>query len=334
MNIKSWFKSWWPWSTKPGATIPVESEGNVQQPRRPPLTTLFGRAAHPAERPAGVSLAKPPLPARIGAASLTKDVAGQPPRRNRSPVPLGSLRPVADDPAMSQMDFAAPIPEAVPDLVAVIARSAFVTERLRGSRVSALWPQHVVRSTYGLAGYRMPTADPEFRTLNWQGQQPPDAAIHIQVLALIAIFLDAVHREGMAHGDVSADGFRYAVAPVRVCAVELNSVRVLGGVPFTRRYAALPDARLTRHEEPDRVASLDADRYAFSRLVGTFMDGAPSQTVPADTIALIRRLLRRADGPPGTAPTMAEWVTALAGRGPLESSTRLEMIPPDPRTDN
>lgn len=147
-----------------------------------------------------------------------------------------------------------------------------------------------------------------------------------QLLWLVARFLDAMHCEGIAYGDISWDNFSFQFDPkVRLSVYYFESTRAIG----SRAMIIVPTVNPANWHDPEapgEPASFDTDRYKFAllayrMLVSKTLDARiDSAQIPKHLATFndrqvrhMRRLWIRAAGERGTRPTIHEWLWALEG---------------------
>ncbi|CAN5279696.1 hypothetical protein BH09ACT11_BH09ACT11_06650 [soil metagenome] len=141
----------------------------------------------------------------------------------------------------------------------------------------------------------------------------------LEVVRAVAAWLAAMHRADVVFGGLSLSSLAFARGPVRVCALDYATARLLGSAPW-----APTPAVGGRSLEP-HVSSLDGDRRGFAAMAFDLLVPAreidreiwfasPSKLpgVGEDTSERLHRLWTRAKGLPGAAPTLAEWESALS----------------------
>jgi hypothetical protein len=241
--------------------------------------------------------------------------------------------------------FTTPIPEAVGDLETLIEARAGVEARLADTRIDLCWPIQATAEDDKLTGYIMPRiASDFFYSTDWRGRDRERqlafaireiSAVklpflvndeqRVELVWLVARFLDAMHSEGLAYGDISWTNFSFQIDPVvRLSVHDFDSTRIMGRRSLTRAPAAHTVDWDDPRAQPEAAASFDTDRYRFAllayrMLVGKTLDGRIDSDQIPDQIPMfndhqvkhMRSLWIRADGDRGTRPTIHEWLSAL-----------------------
>jgi hypothetical protein len=261
----------------------------------------------------------------------------------------GRVYVLQDDPTKVAKLFTHPIPSAALEFERILEAGREVTFRLSGQPITVTWPEQAVVSSGGLDGYVMPRIRDDFyfeiqtrlrkrrelrelmfaipRKQAIAAVEAPSDLERLTLVRLVASFLDAMHRSDLVYGDISWVNFTYALGPQpRLCVLDFDSTRRVGGPPFTRK----PAADTVDWHDPSlgrgwRLATLDIDRYKFALLVmrllitrdlGSPLDSQvtvdPVPGLRSDQVAMLQHLLRRAAGPSGTRPQLSEWRTALS----------------------
>lgn len=227
----------------------------------------------------------------------------------------------------------------------LVARGAMVRNALDGSRIDLVWPDTPRIGPDGLEGYEMPRIRSDYytsvtsprgttlrecqlmyavpRASQFTIDRKPTDSERIMLLVLVARFLQAMHAHDLVYGDISWANFVFALDPVRLCVLDFDSTRVIGSPSFTRA----PAPNTVDWDDPTSggtVALFDSDRFKFALLVHRLLIAgdhfssmepalAPTSVPGLDTTAsyAVVVLLRRAAGPAGTRPTIAEWLHVL-----------------------
>lgn len=226
----------------------------------------------------------------------------------------------------------------------LVHRRTDVEAEVSGHPIHLCWPESPVRRGGELIGYTMPRIGGQFyfemtfgsvtkkhaRELQHaiprkQGAVPfpfeVDDRQRLELVYLVAVFLDGMHRNDLVYGDFSWMNFTFSLDPVELCVLDFDSSRVQGSLPFTR---SLP-LDSPNWEDPQWhgsiVVRMDSDRYKFAlfayrMLVAKSLDAEIDPDRAAewgrDTgSAVLSGLWSRAIGAAGTRPPMSQWVAAL-----------------------
>jgi hypothetical protein len=257
----------------------------------------------------------------------------------------GQIYEIVGDPDRVLKAFLVPIPAAKDNLDAVLGALDRVAENLRSLPITLCWPERAVTKENYLLGYVMRRIQSPFYFTSSRGllskrllrelqyAVPRRSAFEmpvvkpneiLELVRLVARFLDAMHRQDLVYGDISWTNFTFALDPIRLCVHDFDSTRCLGGDAFT----AQPPLDTIDWDDPDArdasVATLDSDRYKFALLAyrmliakdlhsrldpGGAVAAAASEVLPSSDL---QHLWRRAAGPLGTRPQLVEWLRALA----------------------
>lgn len=236
-----------------------------------------------------------------------------------------------------------PLEQGLPELNELIHRRVDVEKSIGQHPVSLCWPENPIRKDGVMTGYTMPIIAEKFyfeqaygsvtkdRLRELQHAIPRQSAFplpfdvddddRLELVYLVAVFLDAMHRNDIVYGDFSWMNFTFSLNPVELCVLDFDSSRVQGSLPFTRSQPLdSPD-----WEDPESqgavVARVDSDRYKFALFAYRMLvakdlyssiDPDRVDALSADPqLESLKGLWIRALGVAGSRPQVAEWVRAL-----------------------
>lgn len=217
-----------------------------------------------------------------------------------------------------------------------------LSERVSVPGVEVVWPENPVCEHNRIVGYTMPRIGERFvvevasqRKLAefslalankgmFEPSRSPSPQQMMELLQLVALFVDQLHKHDFIYGDISHKNFLYALDPVGVQVLDVDTMRQLGQDNLVAcRGAYTPDWK-----DPDeRTSGFNTDRYRFALLVHRYLVARSLQALPSMDQedprieglndvenAHVGSLLRRAAAGSGGRPTMAEWCMALGVR--------------------
>lgn len=239
--------------------------------------------------------------------------------------------------------WSTPLKRGLPELNELIHRRADVKKSMGQHPVSLCWPENPIRNDGIMTGYTMPKIAEKFYFEQTHGSVtkehlrelqhaiPRKSAFafpfevddddRLELVYLVAVFLDAMHRNDIVYGDISWVNFTFSVNPIELCVLDFDSSRVQGSLPFTRSLPLdSPD-----WEDPEWtgsvVARVDSDRYKFALFAYRMMVsedltsgidlGRIEQSVSEARLEPMCDLWIRSLGPAGSRPQASEWVRAL-----------------------
>jgi len=248
-----------------------------------------------------------------------------------------------------------PLSKGLPELEELVHRRADVERATVQHPISLCWPENPIRKEGLLTGYTMPKIAEKFyfeqtfgpvtkqHLRELQHAIPRNSAVpypfhvgdddRVELVYLVAVFLDALHSNDVVYGDFSWMNFTFSVDPIELCVLDFDSSRVLGSLPFTRNLPIdSPD-----WEDPESpgsaVVRIDSDRYKFAlfayrMLVAKDLNSEidsewANRSRSHSRIEPLRDLWIRSMGPAGTRPQVAEWVRALE---PLRSEPSTQPV--------
>jgi len=248
--------------------------------------------------------------------------------------------------------YYAPIDNARTNFTELVEAGRRLGPPLAAHGVSALWPVHVLGPGESVEGYVMPRMPDRFHTeihtpygpdrqeatLEFALEPDPDKAFYplrvlsagerIELVRLVALFLDTLHAHDLVYGDLSLKNMRFATDPIELLVMDMDGVHHIAT-------PVIPDKDLANTpdwNDPHRLSELplgfDLDRYKYALLVyrlivvnnvsEAFPEDAESIVVPADCGLNpeqregVEFLLRRAAaGRTGSRPAIREWVGVL-----------------------
>lgn len=247
---------------------------------------------------------------------------------------------VPGHPDLAVKTFAQPIDRAAEGFERVRTRGLDVINMLGTDDYALCIPREARIEGGCLVGYVMPKLPPEFyfdvatgrgkprrteRSLSWALPRTSAFTIpfivtdadRLALVKLIARWLHAMHEHDLVYGDLSWANLAFSVdQKPRIAVFDFDQTRVVGDRAFT----GMPPAHTVDWNDPftpDGPATIDTDRYkfallAFRMLVSKDLHSDIDPDTAGDRPARVRSLWRRACGPWGTRPSLAEWVEALA----------------------
>lgn len=156
----------------------------------------------------------------------------------------------------------------------------------------------------------------------------------LEIVRLVGVFLDTLHRNDLVYGDLSLKNLRYSLDPVRLLVMDLDAVHRIS-TPLIDRKDLVHTPDWGDPLAPGQVPlGFDLDRYRFSLLVYRLVvANSVSQGFPDDPGEIrvepgkgldsgqrsrLELLLRRAaEGGHGSRPPISEWLEALDSVGEL-----------------
>lgn len=150
----------------------------------------------------------------------------------------------------------------------------------------------------------------------------------LQIVRLAGVFLDTIHRMDFVYGDLSLKNLLYALDPVELHVMDLDSVHRLS-TPIIRDKDLVRTPDWSDPESPGQIPlGFDLDRYRYSLLVYRMLavnnvsEGFPPSPdsirfppvpgIDPPRNARLTTLLRRAAmGHRGSRPPISEWLSAL-----------------------
>ncbi|MBY9075964.1 hypothetical protein K1X13_14110 [Nocardioides sp. WL0053] len=257
------------------------------------------------------------------------------------------MHELAGEPSRVVKDFITPISEMDEVFEGLVLAGANVRALLAGEPITLAWPQEIVVSGREITGYVMPSIPDQFywqdkkffrgkrrvRELQYAVRRESAVSIpfraddthRLELVRLVAAFLEAMHREELVYGDLSWGNLAFSVGDkVELCVFDFDSTRQVGRPAFTRQR---PAQTVDWNDPEDRsraVASFDSDRYKFALLVYRLLVAHDFDSRPEDATRVgsisgldqrgvhgLQSLLRRAAGHAGTRPQISEWLAVL-----------------------
>ncbi|WP_157179981.1 MULTISPECIES: hypothetical protein [Rhodococcus] len=256
----------------------------------------------------------------------------------------GAVYGLVDNTGQVAKYWVVPLTRGAREFEELVHRRTDVGAAVSGHPIHLCWPASPVRRDGELIGYTMPRIGGQFyfemtfgsvtkkhaRELQHaiprkQGAVPfpfeVDDQQRLELVYLVAVFLDGMHRNDIIYGDFSWMNFTFSLDPVELCVLDFDSSRVQGSLPFTR---SLP-LDSPNWEDPQWLGSvlvrMDSDRYKFAlfayrMLVARSLDAEidPDRAAEwgrATGSTMLRGLWSRAMGVAGTRPPLSQWVAAL-----------------------
>lgn len=323
----------------PPGPIPAPSRPQPAPPRRRWLT-MPGRQRRPVAAPAG-----PPDAAELRQRALD---------RNQLRIGIkigeggqGAVFTLQDDPSSVFKHYSTPIPHGAESFSDLVGRRAGVEAALGGAPVEMAWPDRLIVTGTDLDGYLMSKIGIEYSVRIKGVQHPanfgyvfdrPGPFAHTpvptqdqrrQLGLLVAMFLDALHRNDLTYGDMSWNNMLFRLDPTPgIFVLDVDGMRPMGRPTFTGQHVAqTPDwfDPLSPDVEQE-IGSFDLDRYKLAllicrllishsfdgKMVGDEVNDAAIEGVGEVQGRAIKRLLSRAARVKGARPTASEWVAVLS----------------------
>ncbi|MFI6400505.1 hypothetical protein ACIBED_20585 [Rhodococcus coprophilus] len=236
-----------------------------------------------------------------------------------------------------------PLEQGLPELKELIHRRADVEKSIGQHPVSLCWPENPIRKDGIMTGYTMSIIAEKFYFEQTYGSVtkehlrelqhaiPRKSAFplpfdvddddRLELVYLVAVFLDSMHSNDLVYGDFSWMNFTFSLNPIELCVLDFDSSRVQGSLPFTR---SEPLDSPDWHDPESRKAAVvrvDSDRYKFALFAYRMLVAKDLySTIDPDRVRSLsgdpqleslRGLWARALGVSGSRPQVAEWVRAL-----------------------
>lgn len=324
-----------------------EDAHHVAAPAQEPIDTFRRSAAHPGSDPE-------PRASRAGNGWGGR----QAPRTLRLGAPLGhgggqgTVHVLLGEPQYVYKRYHRPMQDAAGAYRDLVAAGKLVLPVLDRYGIVAVWPEEVCGYSTTVEGYVMKRIPPDFRidlltpygrknvlaTLDHALPRSPESKFRpaeeamaeerLEMVWSIGRFLNTLHRNDLVYGDLSFKNVLFALNPVRVLFMDIDSVRRLSAPVIPEKdLVNTPDWADPMSE--DRLPlGFDLDRYKFSLLVyRLLLGGGASGRPPADAslaaqilglddkARTARRLesltIRAAKGPTGSRPSLGEWMDVL-----------------------
>ncbi|MFD6894123.1 hypothetical protein ACFWB0_06180 [Rhodococcus sp. NPDC060086] len=256
----------------------------------------------------------------------------------------GAVYELIEDSSQVAKYWAEPLDRGFREFEELVHRKVDVEVAISGYPIQLCWPDSPIRKDGKLWGYTMPMISEQFyfnMTLGSVTKQklrelqhaiprhaeaipfPFDVDDHdrLELVRLVAVFLDGMHRNDIAYGDFSWMNFTFSLNPVELCVLDFDSSRVQGSLPFTRSLPIdSPD-----WEDPQSqgavVARLDSDRYKFALFAYRMLVAKSLHAeIDSDRLAdwssdpcskLVGKLWTRSIGTAGSRPQLSQWVEVL-----------------------
>ncbi len=259
----------------------------------------------------------------------------------------GAVFTLQDDPSSVFKQYYTPIPHGAQSFSDLIGRRAGVEAVLGGAPVEMAWPERLIVTGTDLDGYVMPKIGMEYsvrikgtpypanfgyvfdRSGPFAHTPVPTQDQRRQLGLLVAVFLDALHRNDLTYGDMSWNNMLFRLTPTPgIFVLDVDGMRPMGRATFTgQRVAQTPDwfDPLSPDVEQE-IGSFDLDRYKLALLIYRLLiarsfDAKLARDLGGDLSVdgaspvqgrAIKRLLSRAMHAKSARPTAAEWVAVLS----------------------